>query len=158
MDKSVTTGRAARLLAVLAVLLGLLAMHGVAGAHHAAAETPAADHAAATVSEQPPAETAHLHDRPAGQHETAVRLVTAGQHAAAAPREPAGPLCHGDCRSVAALCLAVLVGAAVALLLARRRASPPLFAPSRRRATAPAPSVRHVRGPDPVRELCVSRT
>jgi hypothetical protein len=103
-------GRAARLLAVLAVVLGMLGVHRYA--------------------------------------------LTA--RAVGAVAAPAGATCGADCSDVAALCLAVLFGAGLALLLARRRTS--CLSLARTRCRAPAPPVRHARGPDPVKELSVSRT
>lgn len=157
MDGSAARGRAARALAVLTVVLGLLAMHGVTSAHHAAA--PAADHAAAPVSEELLAGTVHAdgpqHQRHAG---SAADAMPAALQGVAALTAPAGPSCDDECLSVAMLCVAVLTGAVLALLLARRRHPCLLLAPARRRIRAPAPSVRHARRPDPVRDLCVSRT
>ena len=134
MTSMVRTGprfrAAARVLAVLAVLLGLVAMHGLASTHHAAAATPLE------------------------QHEPT-------QHHAEAPTSsaPASPGCDDDCSGLAVLCVAVLAGAALlARLLTRRRT--PLLLTTRRHphAALRAPPVTHARGPDPVKELCVSRT
>lgn len=133
-----------RALAVLAVLLGLLAMHGLASTHHAAAS--AAPHAPATSPEDDA--TAH--------HHAAVE-PEAAQDAVALLDSP-GAACDETCPDLATLCLAVLAGAALAMLLARRRSSPELAAPARPRGPVRAPPGRHARGPDPVRELCVSRT
>ena len=147
-------GRGARLLLVLAVLVGLLAMHGLAGAHHAAA-TPLIGHAAVPPDESVVTgatiaiEVGHLH--------RAVQHTAAGATAAALAVRQA-PSCDDGCGGVVALCVAVLVGAALALLLAHERAPRLLRPPARRRAHGPAPPVRHVQEPDPVRELCVSRT
>ena len=125
MGMTAPSARAAtRALAVLAVLLGLLAMHGLASSHHAAAATTAA-------------------------------ATTAAQHHLAAP---GGLACDQDCPDLALLCVAVLTGAALTLVMARRRSSPLLVAPACVRGPAPMPPMRHARGPDPVRELCVSRT
>lgn len=135
---------ATRALAVLAVLLGMLAMHGLASTHHAAAATTAAQHPPA------PADSSSVQRHAAGAavvHDNADVLAA-----------PDGPACGEDCSDLALLCVAVLTGAALALLMARRRPSPLLVAPARGRAPAPAPPVGHARGPDPVRELCVSRT
>lgn len=145
------TANAARLFAVLAVLMGVLAMHGVVSAHRAAAATPDPDHSAVLAVEKLFAETAGPHDLKAMQHGVTHPDATA-------PARPAGPSCHDDCRSVTALCVAVLAGAALALLLVRRRTSPLRLAATPRQARAPAASVLQARGPDPVRELCVSRT
>ena len=148
MDETAPRGRATRLLAALAVLLGLLAMHGVASPHHAAAAPAVTGHAAAS-----PAESAHPQDHVATAH-----LETASHQEAQALPGPAGPACHDGCASIGALCVAVLAGAALVLLLSRRQSSPLRLAQVRRSVRAPAPPYRHARGPDPVRELCVSRT
>ena len=138
---------ATRALAVLAVLLGLLAMHGLASTHHAAAST--APHAAqADVAPAAEVEGAHHH---------ALAMSAAEHDAVALAADPGAP-CDETCPDLAVLCVAVLTGAALALLLARRSSSPLLLAPASPRVPAPAPPVRHARGPDPVRELCVSRT
>ncbi len=165
MGMTAPTARAAtRALAVLAVLLGLLAMHGLSSTHHAAASPP--PHAA------PPATAAHAAveaapEAEAGAHHHAVALPAAALPAAALPAAlhstvalvgGPGASCDDGCPDLAMLCLYVLTGAALALLLARRRSSWLLVAPARPRAPGPAPPVRHARGPDPVRELCVSRT
>jgi hypothetical protein len=121
---------ASRGLAVLALLLGLLAMHGLAGTHRAAAS-------------------------PHGVAEGA------RHHAAAAPADavlPApAPSCDGDCPELAALCVVVLAAATLALLLVRRDLAGGVL-PAPVRARAPLPVGVRPRGPDPVRELCVSRT
>lgn len=153
MDETAPTGRAARLLAVLAVLLGLLAMHAVASAHHAGAYTEGGDLPAAGPG---PAHASGLgHEHGTGGQD----MQVAQQDTAPAVAAPTVPSCHDDCPNVAPLCVAVLTGAALALLVARRHASPLLLAPAARQtASAPLPPARHARGPDPVRELYVSRT
>lgn len=142
VDRTAPGRAATRLLAMLAVLVGLLAMHGLTSTHHAAAATTLAQHDAA------PAETSprHQHGAPA---------VPQDAYPLAAPD---GPGCGDDCSDLGVLCLAVLAGAVIALLLARRRHAPLPPAPDGDAAAARAPPVRHARGPDPVRELCVSRT
>jgi hypothetical protein len=70
---------------------------------------------------------------------------------------PTGPGCDDDCTDLAVLCAVVLAGAALLLLLARRRARL-LATPPRHDRTTSAPPVRQARPPDPVKELCVSRT
>ena len=148
MDMTAPGARAAtRALAVLAVLLGLLAMHGLAGTHHAAAAS-AAPHAAQGVT-APAAE--------AGAHEHAAVASPAVDHTAAPAGSP-GTSCDEICPALVVLCLAVLTGAALTLLLARRRFSPLLLPAARTRGPVSAPPGRHTGGPDPVRELCVSRT
>jgi hypothetical protein len=139
---------ATRALAVLAILLGLLAMHGLASTHHAAAAST-------------PAHTAQADAAPAGEvvgaHDHAFAMSAAEHDTTALAPDP-GATCDQTCPDLAVLCVAVLTGAALALLLARHRSSPQLLAPATPRPAAPAPPVRHARGPDPVRELCVSRT
>lgn len=134
---------ATRALAVLAVLIGLLAMHGLTSTHHAAAATTSAQHHPA------PADASPVHHHAAG---------AAVVHDNAALADSPGASCDETCPDLAVLCIAVLTGAALALLLARRRSSPLLPSSDRPRGPAPAPAVRHTQGPDPVRELCVSRT
>ena len=147
MDRT-TPGRAAtRALAVLAVLLGLLAMHGLASTHHASAATTAVGGAAQHQAEP----TALEHP----QHAAVPAIV----QAVAAVAGPAGPACGDDCTDLAVLCVAVLTGVVLlAPLLAGRRAA--RFPVPRRldHAALRAPHVTHARGPDPVTELCVSRT
>lgn len=151
MGTAASREHAARWLAVLAVLLGLLAMHGLGSPHHAAAAS-GATHAALPAAATSPDDDAHAHHH---------------RHAAAKPEVPhdavallgsPGASCDGACPDLAMLCVAVLAGAALALLLTRRRSCPALATPARPRDPARAPPVRHARGPDPVRELCVSRT
>ena len=134
-----------RVFAVLAVLLGLLAMHGLASTHHAAAATSAAQTAA--VADTPPA-----HDHGHGAAPTA-----AVQHDRALLTGP-GASCDDDCPDLAVVCVAVLTGAALALLLARRGSAQPHIAQAPREAAVNEPPVRSARAPDPVKELCVSRT
>ena len=147
MDRTAPGARAVpRGLAVLAVLLGLLAMHGLASTHHAAAAAPG-QHSAAQQLAVPTAPDHHQHE--------AVPAVVPGAVAVAAPD---GPGCDDDCPDLAVLCVAVLVGAALlATLLARRRA-PLLGTPPRHDRADRTPPARVARPPDPVRDLCVSRT
>ncbi len=169
---------AARLLGVLGVLLGLLAMHGLASTHHHAAAPwlvppaavhvpPAAVHAAAGVHSAGP-ETAgsHSHTEHALASNTSslagsMHDTSAGRGDGAAVGALPVPACDGHCPSdVAALCLAVLACAsAVALLAAaaRRRVGPQPPAPARK---AGVQLLRHLSlvTPDPVKDLCVSRT
>ena len=143
-----------RVLTLLAVLLGLLAMHGLASSHHvpaAAAEHPA--------SSQP-------HDPAAAADRHATDAVTAAQHPTGPLASPAGPSCDQDCPGeLVTLCVAVLAAAAAlaaAVVLLRR-----LRRRLRRRAVAaarapafpvPADARAALPPPDPVRELCISRT
>lgn len=146
MDRTAPGRAATRALAVLAVLLGLVAMHGLASTHHAAAATAvrgAAQHQAEPTAPKHP------------QH----AAVPAIEKAAAAVAGPEGPACGDDCTDLAVLCVAVLTGVMLgALLLAGRRAALLPAPPRHGHAALRAPPVRHVRGPDLVKELCVSRT
>lgn len=155
MDDTAAGGRAMRLFAVLAILVGLLAMHGVASAHHAAAATPAAGHSVLPAASSPtdePTGPQHHHGTPVAQ--TTAMIPPDGALLAA----PAGPACQDDCPGVVAICLTVQTGVPLALLLAERRACPVLTALVPLPARASSPPVRQARGPDPVRELCISRT
>lgn len=145
-------GRVGTLLAVLAVLLGLLGMHALASAHHAAAAP--ADRAAQPAAGPAPTR-AGLPEHHGG---IAAETEPVLQQHAAALAATSGQSCDGGCASLVAICVAVLTGAALALLLARRRARPAVAAPPRPPVRALAPPAWHARGPDPVRELCVSRT
>ena len=130
--------RAARVLSLLTVL-GLLAMHGAAHGEHAAAAT----------------------------HPVTVVQSLDGQHGpghlslpATSDRAVSGEPDSDGAGALTALCLTVLMSAAVVLavrlLLRRRRRraagawSPFLVAAVRARPDPPPP--------DPVRELCISRT
>ena len=135
-----------RAFAVLAVLLGLLVMHGIATAHHAQAAGP--EQGAVVLQHGSQAPSHHGFEAP---------LVTAQ---AAAQVAPAGLPCLDGCSSgLVTLCLAIAV-TAVALALGRSRGRPagrgvvgrpaPVRVPGSARRTRPPP--------DPVRELCVSRT
>ena len=152
---------AARLLGLLVVLLGLLSMHGLTSTHHAAAAVPVPS---AVAHRAPQSPHGHEHhdpgDGPRDSPATAGTAAAIGHAVAVAVGLP-GLVCDAGCPPDAAvLCLAVLVVAcAVAVLTAtgRRRAGPhrsrrpgPLAGrPARRRS----PST-----PDPVKDLCVSRT
>lgn len=160
---------AARLLALLAVVLGLLAMHGLVSSHHGAAAVPghvagmavADEHAegAPSGAELDPGSPAAVH--------TAARTAAATTQALPGPGS-AGPdrsSCDGDCpQEWAAACvvaLAAAAGAAAALALAHAAARRPVL-PTRPggglRLRAPAPPQQLRTSPDPVAELCVSRT
>lgn len=132
-----------RLLSIVAIVLGLLAMHGLASSHHASAPLTEPQAAAADVAHGVMTMTDHA--------------VTAA--AELAPGVDAG--CSGTCEQglgLAALCVAVLVAAAAALLPGVRAA--PLHGVDRRPASAPVRPrrTRPPRTPDPVTELCTSRT
>ncbi len=144
-------GRVARLFALLVVLLGLLAMHGLTSTHHAAAATPVMSSASGPSSTSAVAKSTP-HDDVHHNGDTPSVSQAAGAHTAP------GASCDDDCPTTV-LCLAILTAAAAAaaLTLARTRpraAGGPLSVQPR--TTAPA---RHVpRAPDPVAELCISRT
>ena len=130
--------RAARVLALLTVVLGLLAMHGAAHGEHAAAAT----HPITVVQS------------PDGQHGPGHLSLPATSDRSASP-EPDSD----GAGALTALCLTVLMSAAVLAVRSllrhlRRRAdgawSPFLVAAVRARPDPPPP--------DPVRELCISRT
>lgn len=154
VDRPFRADQLGRAVALLALVVGLLAMHGVAGAHHAAAAVPThatSSHAAA------PTEHGATHGYDEGPVDHA--LVAAGVPVAL----PAAgvPSCGDECYQpgVATLCVAVLAITALAVaagLVARSRTS---ASPASRRPRARAPVV--LRLPprlDPVAELCVSRT
>lgn len=152
----------ARLLGLFAVVLGLLAMHGLASSHHAAAAVPGqarSEVAAAPASAQPRAGT-HRHEQTAPDAGGAV-AAAAGPFGVAVPG-PTVPACDDDCPDGwAVLCVAVVAaaaaGAALVAAAARRRAVA-ASAPGLPQARAPAAARRVLPGPDPVAELCVSRT
>lgn len=149
---------AARLLGLLAVVLGLLAMHGLASGHHATAA--AAGHAPTVqvVDEMPEA-----HEPADAQRHGVGTAVAATPPATGSGAGPARPTCRDDCSTVVtAVCVAVLAATAVTAALVRAaaaRRSPlvPLVG-SGHRARAPAPPRRLLPALDPVAELCVSRT
>lgn len=156
-------GAAARVLALLAVVLGLLGMHGLASTHHAAAAAPG--HAASAVAAD---QSVSLEDRPAPQqHDHAASRAEAvssiaGALLAEAVLRPAVPACEQDCpSSLTLLCAAVIAAAAATAWrlgpTARRRA-PMTPAGGGPQARAPAGARWLLPGLDPVAELCVSRT
>jgi hypothetical protein len=145
---------AARLLAVVAVLVGLLAMHGLASTHHGPAAPGDAAPAHALVH-------APVHDVVgAGRsHAAATVLSTAVGMPASVASAPLPACDGGDCPTgLAVMCLAVLtVVAAVGAAACARRATGPMRPRPARAPHAPAP--RHLlRLLDPVVDLCVSRT
>lgn len=140
-----------RLLAVLALVLGVLAMHGVAGAHSAAAAVPV------------PAAATHLGVVPAmgmpgqvpAQAQPQVQTAAGSPHAVAAG---CAASCPAPGHTGALLCLAVLTVAAALLLVLGRPGGygAPLRAPR-------APLAIRCAGPprrrlDLVADLCVCRT
>lgn len=152
---------AARLLGLLALVLGLVGMHGSADSHHAAA-TPALSTVAAVGTDTPA-----LSQGRAATH----RLEHGASGAPAGAAAPAGlsgggvlrpsPQCSDDCPDGLGVLCAAVIGAAAATALvvaaARRRAvtAPADGGPQPR---APAAARRLRPGVDPVAELCVSRT
>ena len=189
VDRALRNGRAApaRLLALFVILVGLLAMHGLASSHHSAATAaerpagPAERHAAAAVVNRHSAAAVQAHDVPhAPAHDVPhapARHVThaPAHHGAAATGSPAqqptgplaapsGPSCDTDCvTGLVALCVAVVTAAVTAAVTAtavllRHRARPWGSRPTLGTARAPTAARLDPPPPDPVRELCVSRT
>jgi len=131
--------RVARALAVLAVLAGVMAMHGLATVHHGATATPVLRAVVAAVHAD-----GHAHAPLAAQ-------------AAGVDEHDCDLLCQGNEHALALLCFAVLLAAASGVLVLRqptgllpRRTGPP-SRPLLRTAAPP-------RSGDLVAELCVSRT
>lgn len=143
-------GRVARVLAVLAIALGVLAMHALSGGHHGGVPVI-------------PATTGSV-----AAHDVAGPLHGAEHHLLAAAAATAAPLqdvaggCDGECSERSSglllLCMAVMLAAASALALrlesrTRRTAARSASAPGgRARTTAPG------RPLDLVADLCISRT
>lgn len=152
MGRTPPPARAAtRAMALLAVLVGLLAMHGLASTHHAAAATAGPQHAAVQHHAVP---AALQHDR----HVALAQDAAAVGSAVPAVAAPASTECDDACADLTVLCVAVLAGAALLLLLLRRRAARPVGGHAHVRAAPRAPPLRPAQPPDPVTELCVSRT
>ena len=164
MDRTAAGGRAARLLAVLALLLGLLAMHGLVTGHHfswAGALPASAD---ALAGQQ------HMAATLDGAEHAAVQLraptLPGYLTAAAAPAGQTGSgvgenRCTGcPGQAVVALCLAVIFAglAVLARLLARRACAADLPAPQVPLPLLGAGPLPFLRPPDLVDELCVCRT
>jgi hypothetical protein len=156
---------AARLLPLLAVMLGLLAMHGLASTHHAAAAPARAGTPSAVAAvDSPPAVSQHRHgpqehDRAASGAPAATAM--AGSLLERAVTGPAVPGCSDECTDgLAVLCAAVLAATAAAVWLSAAAARRPVPAPTRRdpRPRATARARRLPPRLDPVAELCVSRT
>lgn len=158
---------AARLLGLLAVVLGLLAMHGLASAHHAAAAPPVhappvhAPSAATDHSLLPQdRDGTHRHDHGAPGSPAATGLAAGLLDVVGAG--PAVPGCGDECPSgLAVLCAAVIAAAAAtAWLVAVTARRPVVAAPAHGgpRPRAPAAARRLLAAPDLVAELCVSRT
>ena len=146
--------RGSRLLAVLAVVLGLLAMHGLVSGHHVVADRPGAGPGhGRSVS---PAHLAPVVGAAAHPDHAAER--------AAAPAPPAAASAHPACpdcsdQALALLCLAVLtLGVAGLLRLHAGQPHRPVRAALLRVPARAAPRRPVLRPPDLVADLCVSRT
>lgn len=145
---------------MVALVAGLLAMHGLALGHHAPAHASGAPAAHAVTAMATDAASAAADDGPLPHHgaEAAAHVPTpAEQLLALAPPGECGPDCP-DAAAATALCLAVLTGLALALHLARTRHVALLH---RRRGSAcrpRAPGAALHSCPDLVSELCISRT
>lgn len=149
-------GRARRVLAVLAIVLGTLAMHGLASGHHGAVPALPALTTATTAAEQHAVGAAHAAERAGHQ------ALAAGAVAAWPLRDVLTGGCDGDCGEhpsrLVLLCAAVLLAAGGAFVVGLGQRTwrtvpatgPPLV--GRSRATAP------LRRLDLVADLCVSRT
>jgi hypothetical protein len=131
--------RSARGLAALAVIAGVLAMHGLATAHHGTSAAPLT-----------PAVMAVAHAAEGHPHASAGAVTASASH-------DCDLLCQSGEHGLALLCAAVLLTAAASVLVLRQRTGllprttgPPTAA--RPRATAPPRSF------DLVAELCISRT
>lgn len=153
VDRTAWNGRVApaRLFALFAILVGLLAMHGLASSHHSPASAAERHSAAAVQAHDVPHDPAHHGARAAGspaQQPTGPRAA------------PSGPSCDTDCvTGLVALCVAVLAAAVVATAVRlRHRARPWGSRPALGTARAPTAARLAPPPPDPVRELCVSRT
>lgn len=175
MDRPCRADRLGRAVALLALVVGLLAMHGVAGAHHAAAgtETHGTAHATSAHATSAHATSAHAtsgHVAAPTEHGTdhathgydGSRVGHALTAAGVLVALPASgfPGCDDDCEpGVATLCVAVLAVTAIAVAagLAARSRTSTLQASERPRARAPV-VLRLPPRLDPVAELCVSRT
>ena len=168
VDRALRNGRAApvRLLALFAVLVGLLAMHGLASSHHShatAAERPAGPaegHVAATVVNHHIAAALQAHDVPHAPAHDGAAAGSPAQQPTSPLAAPSGPSCDTDCvTGRVALCLAVVAAAVIATaVLLSHRARPWGSRPALGTARAPTAARLAPPPPDPVRELCVSRT
>jgi hypothetical protein len=142
-----------RALAVLTLLAGLLAMHGLATEHHAPRHASSTHDRDAALAAGQTAVVA-VHHAAEG---FASALVTASERLRELSAADCGSVCPAPSPTTA-LCLAVLSGFALVLHLARTR---PRDLPARRRG--PTPHTRPTcvvvpRRRDPVAELCISRT
>lgn len=146
-------GRGQRLLAVLAIVLGVLAMHGLVGGHHGTGSTVAA----ATPHEA----TDHPTDHTAGRVHTVQHGLLGTAAAAIAPVHDLAGGCDGECSEhtslLPLLCVAVLLAAGLAVapgLASRTWRTTPATGPPGRRLLMTTP----VRRLDLVADLCISRT
>lgn len=138
--------RLSRAVAVLAVIAGVLAMHGLASTHHGATAAPLIPALLAPANVE-----GHAH------HAAAPADAAAPGQAVASAAHDCGLLCPSGEHGLALLCVAVLLAAAAGVLVLRQRtgALPMRTGPApilRVRSTAPPRSF------DLVAELCVSRT
>lgn len=161
---AVTAGRAVRALAVLALAVAVLAMHGLVGGHHGTVAVAAAGVGEAVSwsaeggtegSGQTAASTA-----PDGLHLDAPGLPTAAAAAGAAQAaEPHG--CDDQCSDrfsgLLLLCVATLLGVGLALAGGTARTNS-RTAPVRSGTAGRLHRRASVRRLDPVSELCISRT
>lgn len=146
--------RATRLLAVLAVVLGVLAMHGLVGGHHGSVSIVAGP----TASDVNAHSAEHAVDRLIVVQDGLLSAAAA----ATAPVHDLTDSCDGGCSEHASglllLCVAVLlaVGVARARRLADRtwRSTPSTGPPTNGRPRSTAPNRRW----DLVADLCISRT
>jgi len=135
------------------LLLGLLAMHGLASSHHGTPAAAAAAHAAAPdavhAAVPHPADAAH-----AAVPDPAHISPIGSPHQLDVP----APSCAGDCPGdVAMLCLAVLPAAAAAAAAYAHRAVDAGRPSAPRACRAPMPRLSG-RLLDPLADLCISRT
>ena len=149
----------ARMTAVLSLLLGLLAMHGIVSGHHlplAASSSNGSGSLSTTLEGSGPGGNAMP-----GLHEAASAASATSRVAADVRHNLTGTRCEGCFGdAVTLLCLAVLtVGAAAFVgLFARPSGRPPARAPQSRLPLVRAGPPLRLRSPDPVVDLCISRT
>ncbi len=146
-------GRANRVLAMLAIVMGVLAMHGLVGGHHGTVPIVAA--ATASDATGPPA------DHTAGRLHTIQHGMLGAAATATTPVHDLPGGCDGECSEhpsgLLLLCVAVLLAAGVALapgLASRTWRTAPAIGPPGRRLLTTAPARRF----DLVADLCISRT
>lgn len=130
-----------RALVVLAVLAGVIAMHGLATGHHPAAAPVLPGLLAAADTDL----SAHAH-----ASAPSAPTVTVDDH-------DCDLLCQGNEHALALLCVAVLVTAAAAALALRQRSRALPRSAGRPDARLPR-TAAPPRSFDPVAELCISRT